>query len=62
MNAVHNRMIYVAVHAQVHPSEGSICLGLKTLASCIWMGHEAALWWQFVCLFVLKEKGFRDYL
>lgn len=43
MNVVHNnRMIFVSVRAQVHPSGGSIYLGFRTLAGN-WMSERGSI-------------------
>lgn len=55
MKVVHNnRMIFVSVRAQVHPSGGSLNLGFRTLASGNWMGERGSIVVAvFFCLFFL---------
>lgn len=57
MNVVHNnRMIFVSVRAQVHPSGGSICLGFRTLASGNRMGERGSIVVAVFFLLLFKRK------
>lgn len=68
MNVVHNnRMIFVSVRAQVHPSGGSTVYtwGLRTLASGNRMGERGsivvAVFFFLLLLLFKRKKGFCDH-